>query len=718
MHEGVCGLHDSSTAIKQTPEDRYKRTWYKYGEALFRSIGLQAFNTWLPWGRNSEFPKIAIEQNRWKVVIRSLVHILPVAACISLLVLASKTTIVGPNSAFSALQFAAKFHEILMQASIATILLSHIRYEITKDGRVPFGSLFAAAQISSIGFIWSPEMMGTMKSNGMVWTRRLLLVAHVLFAILLAASVGPSSAILMLPRPIHPLFGKCTATLPTAVENLYPSRLSLETPGIADFAAISKLYDNLVSQDRFFSVHDTTEAALGAPIKDGFSLRMLNSYESGFVVAAPLQMTADALRACGNAAWGKYDTSMSLETKQPFVYLNLCDTIPIIDMEPSSPLKMNMGFGGHGVGWIYADLNITLQEFNDAYNASNNSSHVMWVPPPTYPGFQSSIVAVVGPSRKIIAGGVAWYATCSIDAAWLPATVNVTDHFQVQSYLTKESSALLEQVGNGDPNAAYRISIDPAWAYNATANVHLFQQLTASTSPSTSLADVLDLGQTDDQKPWNGSNAVVPPGISRLAIGGIISTAMSTALTVRAANITHLNTTYSRTAGENWPQSIFTANITSLPQTTEYRESTFRPGILTLSDSEAHLLTVPDPARSFDINVYGRSLIGYTFESLPVKLATAILCVYCLYVLISVVASLVIGISSNSWDSASEITALALSSTPPKHLGSISAGLQTLRMFQEPVGVLVNEKEELELVFRDAGGADSGFGAVERNREY
>jgi hypothetical protein len=120
-----------------------------------------------------------------------------------------------------------------MQASIAAILLYHVRYEITQNGRVPFGSLFAPAQISSIGYLWSPEMAGTIKSKGMGWFRKFALVLHILFAILLAAAGGPSSAILMIPRPIHPLFGQCTVSLPTTVDTLYPSRLSMQTPGRA-----------------------------------------------------------------------------------------------------------------------------------------------------------------------------------------------------------------------------------------------------------------------------------------------------------------------------------------------------------------------------------------------------------------------------------------------------------------------------------------------------
>lgn len=441
---------------------------------------------------------------------------------------------------------------------------------------------------------------------------------------------------------------------------------------------------------------------------------MLNSYEMELIISAPLQITADAMRACSNAAWGTYDNFMSMESKQPFVYPNYCEPMPIIDMDSSSQLKITVDFGGPSNGRIYADLNITLGEFNNSYNGTNGS-HIMWVAPPKYSNFSSSIVAVVAPDLKYVGTGVAWYWVCSIDAGWLPAVVNITDYFFVQDYPTDKSLALLEDGSlGGGLDAAHIVSIDPAWAYNATANAAIFQQSTGSTT----LKDLLDLAYIptiEGQEPWNGTNDVATPGIDSLAIGGIIATAMSTALTVNAANITYVNTTYKRT-NESIPQGIWMTNITSNPQGTLYNESTFRPGII--SDEETRLLAEPDASRSFVIDVFGKSLVGYAFESIPVIIATAILCIYFIYVLISIIASIVVGISSNSWDSVSEITALALNSTPPTHLGSISAGLNTLRVFQESVGVLSNEKDELELVFREADGGDTMFKAVERSKEY
>jgi len=302
-----------------------------------------------------------------------------------------------------------------------------------------------------------------------------------------------------------------------------------------------------------------------------------------------------------------------VESKQPFVYSPYCEPMPIIDMDSSSPLQVTVDYGGPSHGWISADLNITLGEFNGSYNGTNGS-HIIWVGPPEYSNFSSSIVAVVAPDLKDVGTGVAWYWTCPIYGNWLPAVVNTTEYFQVQAYLTDKTSAILDEGSlDGGLDAAYVVSIDPVWAYNATANGDLFKQSIGSTT----LKDLLELAYIpldEGQEPWNGTNDVSTPGMSSLVIGGIISTAMSTALTVNAANITYVNTTYKRT-DDTKPQGIWMTNITSGPQGTLYNESTFRPGII--SDEETRLLAEPDPSRSFVIDVFGNPLLDTLSNRFP-----------------------------------------------------------------------------------------------------
>jgi hypothetical protein len=100
---------------------------------------------------------------------------------------------------------------------------------------------------------------------------------------------------------------------------------------------------------------------------------------------------------------------------------------------------------------------------------------------------------------------------------------------------------------------------------------------------------------------------------------------------------------------------------------------------------------------------------GYSFNTWPAILAAAALLLHVFIAFIFMIWSLVTGISSNSWDSAAEVTALALKYTAPASLGHLSAGLETLRIFQQPVRILDDGRNELQLVFT---GSSSGVRGI------
>lgn len=98
-----------------------------------------------------------------------------------------------------ALQFAAKLHEIFMQASIAEIILTYIRVQAWK-GFIPLGSIMAAYQTSQLSYLWSWEIWAALSSPAMTKRGKVLFMALVPTMILLAGVVGPSTAVAMLPR--------------------------------------------------------------------------------------------------------------------------------------------------------------------------------------------------------------------------------------------------------------------------------------------------------------------------------------------------------------------------------------------------------------------------------------------------------------------------------------------------------------------------------------
>ena len=81
------------------------------------------------------------------------------------------------------------------------------------------------------------------------------------------------------------------------------------------------------------------------------------------------------------------------------------------------------------------------------------------------------------------------------------------------------------------------------------------------------------------------------------------------------------------------------------------------------------------------------------------------------------------GISSTSWDSIAEVTALAMNSTPTACLRNTCAGISELHIFKLPVRIFAikddeGEGEHLELVFGDVHKEKTKNILIQPNRAY
>jgi hypothetical protein len=100
------------------------------------------------------------------------------------------------------LQFVAKFHELLMQASIVEIVLCIVRSEATR-GFVPLGAFSGAMQATQLSYLWSQDFLSVFTSEafrGRIWSKAGMITAIPVLC-MLTTLVGPSSAILMIPEP-------------------------------------------------------------------------------------------------------------------------------------------------------------------------------------------------------------------------------------------------------------------------------------------------------------------------------------------------------------------------------------------------------------------------------------------------------------------------------------------------------------------------------------
>ena len=188
-----------------------RTTWQSFkdsSEVSFRALGLHLILVGLKSlrrlavGRGFDEPtKIAIRKSRKIALLRALIHVVPVGVALWEITFNWNTYYVGSKVQNQALyQFGAKLHEMTAQASIAAVVFSYVRYELSLGQGLPFGALFSGLQVSQASYLWSTEFWGSIYSTSIPSKRKTGMTVIIIIAIFLAATVGPSSAILLIPR--------------------------------------------------------------------------------------------------------------------------------------------------------------------------------------------------------------------------------------------------------------------------------------------------------------------------------------------------------------------------------------------------------------------------------------------------------------------------------------------------------------------------------------
>ncbi|KAK6497984.1 hypothetical protein TWF506_004229 [Arthrobotrys conoides] len=165
--------------------------------------------------RRPERPKIAIDGRKWVSLSRCLgVHILPFFATITIFWLNGVNYYIGGNLAASsndetdkaylnALQVAAKAQELLVLASLATMVADYVRYHACLGDGVPFAALTASFTFTSLGYIYSPEYWSVLleipSGSARRITRKVLFAIFLLAVTIAGALIGPATAITIIP---------------------------------------------------------------------------------------------------------------------------------------------------------------------------------------------------------------------------------------------------------------------------------------------------------------------------------------------------------------------------------------------------------------------------------------------------------------------------------------------------------------------------------------
>ena len=192
----------SSNALTTFPK-KFTRLFSFAIKSTLRHVQLQLVPQLTKWKSDSEEAKVAIYRSYSIAFLHAVPHLIPLLAIVVLIVLNTNGYFIGDISisAASAFQFAAKLLELMIQASLATILLSIVRRHVLGAG-LPLGALFAPSRTTDVSYLWSLEFWGSVTAKRRFGWRMVMLLILIPLFVVLAAVVGPSTAVLIVPRSI------------------------------------------------------------------------------------------------------------------------------------------------------------------------------------------------------------------------------------------------------------------------------------------------------------------------------------------------------------------------------------------------------------------------------------------------------------------------------------------------------------------------------------
>ncbi|KAL8917121.1 MAG: hypothetical protein Q9208_008160 [Pyrenodesmia sp. 3 TL-2023] len=191
-----------------------KSALWRFGyntSSIFRSVGLELYNVLIRskiHQTSAEPQKAVVERSRWLALSRCAVHIIPALFSIVLVTLNLKHYYIGrslqglitnDDTNLALLQGAAKIQELLITASTGTILFDIIRSELMYGDGVPLGLVGAGFSFTGLSFFWSPDFLCSLRYKARLWKKAFLFVS-IFVAGALALTVGPATAVLVIPR--------------------------------------------------------------------------------------------------------------------------------------------------------------------------------------------------------------------------------------------------------------------------------------------------------------------------------------------------------------------------------------------------------------------------------------------------------------------------------------------------------------------------------------
>ncbi|KAH0561987.1 hypothetical protein GP486_003306 [Trichoglossum hirsutum] len=708
---------------------------YPRSSSLLRALRLQLISS--IFHRSGERPKIAIRRDRWTALLRCAIHIVPVAPSIALIYLNLTDSYIGGEltgpsggDAFKlgALQFAAKLHELAIQASIAVILLSYIRHELTIGPGLPFGAVNAGQSFTDLSFLWSSEFWGAILSTEgrFTWRRKLSLTFAIFGSVLLAAVAAPSSAISVIPQlGLWPACGT-SFWINGSSQTFWPSKVNNSHIGNPTCSNKSALFNVECPSGGFPSIkaysHFLAERDIGfvpgrtLPAFDTRVTRNMNvtvklgrnpdlittatvpqaALADGMAIAGTWWPTAArfAQRRRGLRYIFQRDAYLTTDTIQPITRVQ-CTPLTTRTNGTSNSLAFPQFNGAKPVETSYTDGQLWLDAFK-ANSTTRSNTNLYWMKLDNTTISNSTMGAIVvlpiTEHNKSLA-----YTTCNIDARWAKSRIWRFHTANTMNVWGAPSNVPIFDIGRTEFNWTWpAISSTIEWAQSLNPVID-DQNTTAFASIASSAA-------------VNASPDPTHPDV--------VEAILAMMFTDGLARIGSTATLQGKLKG------VDQATEAVEPSDGEWVDEFMRFGNAYDVDKQASKDWI-NPRLIVYVNGW-----SYTSSDVTSQFALTVLMFHILLAFCHLIYSLIWGFSSSSWDSPAEITALALNSRPSAILQNTCAGISGLKTMKAHVRIVAtkgteNGEDHLEMQFSSPGDEKGPLlspgalgGKVEVNKAY
>ncbi|KAI4139601.1 MAG: hypothetical protein L6R39_006202, partial [Caloplaca ligustica] len=702
-----------------------------YVSGTLRSLGLNVLvyvlQHFLGFGLD-EIPKKAFHRDRVMALGRAMIHFLPFTVAMGEVAVNWRGVYIGANiEGLSYLQFAAKFHEMAMQSSLAVIVFAAMRHIVFNGDTLPIGAMLSGLQLTQVSYLWSMELWGVAFS-AIPLRRKLTVITIIVVAVLLASTVGPSSAILLIPNLNYWPAGSTHVWMNVTATELWPS--SIDGSSVPSYCSQAPNVSNICPSSEWESISDFLSLANGilpssfqgpftispysVPVTGQGSQRQLiiqhrwSGDESTPYFQSAAQATtqqgavADALSAT-SSLWDialqssnspYYDQrdavqSIVADNYQPYT-LASCGADIIEDQTDDRPVAFPIPPGSTPAMLRKASVTDSMMQMLTIVHptlsrpdilktpGSKSDYRVKWVALPQEPFNGSAIGAII---LQPTTNGTQGILLCNMAAGWGTSSMNMSST-PAASHTGLASSSIY------DPNGLMPQASD--YALRIAESVLDFRYPQYPQQP-------INVAES-----WANFLNPAIPSLNTTVINALMGRKVVTEDDTTSANIILaglLANGLSRTGFNSQLQgnlrTVFDPKLNVSIPDGEYWFS-----------GNGDVFTV-DPAASkhwVKLRV-DSSVEGYAFSisGIAPKITAVVLLLYCAFVVAHFTYSMVSGISSTSWDSISEFLVLAVNSAPSIQLRNTCAGIQQMAVFQIPVRILTS---------RDAEGAEDHLGLV------